>query len=447
MKKLITTAISALTITGALIIGTGNVSAQVLSTATLTVNDTSSSATSITVSGATQPNNTFCNTPEGSTTLSIVGGHLGTGASWGWYEDACPASTTPAPVHTGTTYDVSIANTGTEPISKTYYVRAEGGTCAPSECTPVTIIIYPTPVITNQFADASYCNGTAVEAVAFTGTPTGANGTPAGEAVHYTYTVTGDNIGISGTDVEASSLPAFTATNNGGTTLTATVTVTPHANGCDGTPVSFTIKVNPAIVVTASTQEGSIPSAVCAGTLIDEINFSSNITDGNIQYSWTNSNPSIGAAASGTNSEIQPFTAANTFCEGSGDGTAGHGDISGHFVITATYTNGGVASTCPVTGDSFDIVVHPTPNGTISVPSELCAGEEAHITFTASCATYGPYNLQIYEGTDPQSGETNGSSYINIPNGGTIDLSLPSTGSHQYNLMKITDANQCSIGE
>ncbi len=69
--------------------------------------------------------------PNTATTLEVVGGSLGTGASWKWYI----GSTSGSSVHTGATYPVSPGS------ATTYYVRAEG-TCGPSGAVSKTINVY-----------------------------------------------------------------------------------------------------------------------------------------------------------------------------------------------------------------------------------------------------------------------------------------------------------------
>jgi len=64
-------------------------------------------------------------------TLTVVGGSLGTGASWEWYSGSCGGTS----VGTGTSIVVSPTST------TTYYVRAEGP-CGTTTCVSITISIY-----------------------------------------------------------------------------------------------------------------------------------------------------------------------------------------------------------------------------------------------------------------------------------------------------------------
>ena len=71
--------------------------------------------------------NNFCT--GGSATLSIVGGHLGTGAQWRWYEGSCSGSS----IGTGTSLTVTPAST------TMYYARATGGSCGSTACADLLI--------------------------------------------------------------------------------------------------------------------------------------------------------------------------------------------------------------------------------------------------------------------------------------------------------------------
>ncbi len=92
----------------------------------------------------------------------------------------------------------------------------------------VALTVYPTPTITTTLSSASYCAGATVPGISLAGTPSGV-----------TFDVTGGSaVGLSD-QTAVTSIPSFTATAG-----TATITVTPKANGCSGTAVTYTITVN-----------------------------------------------------------------------------------------------------------------------------------------------------------------------------------------------------------
>lgn len=83
---------------------------------------------SVAATSASKNKNNIC--PGISVNLSVVGGTLGTAASWRWYTSACGTSL----VGSGTTISVS------PNVTTTYYVRAEG-TCNTTSCVAVTVNI------------------------------------------------------------------------------------------------------------------------------------------------------------------------------------------------------------------------------------------------------------------------------------------------------------------
>lgn len=105
--------------------------------------------------------------------------------------------------------------------------------------------IYAIPTVTVMPSDATVCNGETVE-FAFTGNiPTA------------TYSWTNDNTEI-GLAASGDGDISFTATNLGLVDIVANLLVTPSANGCDGTPVAFTVTVHPEpiVSVTATVESG-----------------------------------------------------------------------------------------------------------------------------------------------------------------------------------------------
>ncbi|OFY97077.1 MAG: hypothetical protein A2491_13525 [Bacteroidetes bacterium RIFOXYC12_FULL_35_7] len=90
---------------------------------TVTVNSNSSAASSASASPAT-----ICS--GNSSTLSLSGGTLGTGATWQWYSGSCGGTS----VGSGTSISVSPTS------STTYYVRAEG-TCNNTACADVIVTV------------------------------------------------------------------------------------------------------------------------------------------------------------------------------------------------------------------------------------------------------------------------------------------------------------------
>lgn len=119
-----------------------------------------------------------------------------------------------------------------------------------------------------------------------------------------------------------------------------------------------------------------------------------------ISYSWTNNQPSIGLAASGTGN-IPSFVATNT------TNTA----ITATITVTPTYTNGG--NSCSGTPITFTITVNPSPNIMVQpISKTICNGSNTSFSATISNAT--SYQWQVDTGsgfinmsdTAPYSGTT-----------------------------------------
>ncbi len=101
----------------------GNCNNTSCTSVTVTVNQSGADPTSIAAG-----NTNLC--PGQSTVLSVVGGSLGTGATWEWYSGSCGG----IPVGQGNTISVSPTS------NTTYFVRAEG-TCGNSACASVAITV------------------------------------------------------------------------------------------------------------------------------------------------------------------------------------------------------------------------------------------------------------------------------------------------------------------
>ncbi|MBI2966551.1 MAG: T9SS type A sorting domain-containing protein [Bacteroidetes bacterium] len=106
----------------------GTVNTTTCASVTISVNSISIAAAS--VSAAPNPVNS-----GNSTTLSVSGGTLGTGAQWQWYSGSCGGTW----VGSGNTITLSPLGT------TTYYVRAEGA-CNTTSCVSVTVTVNPVSI-------------------------------------------------------------------------------------------------------------------------------------------------------------------------------------------------------------------------------------------------------------------------------------------------------------
>jgi hypothetical protein len=254
-------------------------------------------------------------------------------------------------------------NTTNAPIVATITVTPSftnaGLTCSG---TPIsfTITVNPTPTV-NQVADQVRCNGTQTAAVTFSGFVPG---------TVYNWVNTTPSIGLAASG--NGNIGAFTATNTTNAPIVATITVTPSFTNagltCSGTPISFTITVNPTPTVNQVADQ-----VRCNGTSTDAITFTGFVPG--TEYSWTNSAPSIGLAASGTGN-IGAFTAINN----------GSSPVVATITVTPSYENAG--TTCTGTPISFTITVNPTPACSITQSGPLCPGAQVVLSGPAGMAKY-----------------------------------------------------------
>jgi hypothetical protein len=175
---------------------------------------------SVAPTGATASNANICGN-SGTTNLAVVGGTLGTGASFKWYTGSCGGTL----LGTGATLSNVFVNQTT-----TYYVRAEGP-CNNTTCASVTVNVNPVPVVVLTAANGStnpvVTNPSAATNLTATVSPAG----------NYTYAWTLNGAAL---PVTTSSItPANGLFNAFGTYQ---VTVTNVASGCTAT--SNTIAVS-----------------------------------------------------------------------------------------------------------------------------------------------------------------------------------------------------------
>ena len=200
----------------------------------------------------------------------------------------------------------------------------------------VTVTVDPIPTV-DPISPQTICANTATTDVLFTGSVVGT-----------TYDWINDNASIGLAASGTGDILSFTGTNTGTTAETATITVTPTANGCAGTPITFTITVDP-----IPTVDPVSPQTICANTATTDVLFTGSVVGAT--YDWTNDNTNTGLGASGSG-DITSFTGTNT------------GSVSEVSTITVTPTANGCAGT-PIT---FTITVDPIPTVDPVASQTLC---------------------------------------------------------------------------
>ncbi len=284
------------------------------------------------------------------------------------------------PAFTGT-------NSTSAPITATITVTATISGCTSPPIT-FTITINPSPVLmaeTNQ----TFCNGVAVPLNTLVSTPTGAT-------FAWTNSQTSIGLAASGTG----NIPAFTATNSSAAAVVSTISITPTIGLCSGPVSTFTITVNPLPV---ANPVANITS--CSGVAVPAtVNSSSPV---GATFAWTNSNTTIGLAASGSGN-IPSFTALN--------GTAA--PISSTVTITPSI---GVCTGSPI---NYTITITALPTlpamanisqcgGTVVVPAFVSNPAGATINWTNSnsaigLGTTGTGSIASFTGTNSSAAPISG---------------------------------------
>ena len=297
---------------------------------------------------ATASSQTIC---SGSpiTTIALTGNVSGT--VYNWTRDN---TATVTGIAAGGAGDISgtLTNTTNAPVTVTFTITPTANDCTG---TPViaTVTVNPVPNV-NSVGSQTYCAGASVPSVVFSSNVPGAV---------YSWSRTNEAIGL-GSNSGTGNVPSFTATNVGTTPLTTTFSVvasyTNNGVTCNGTPIQFTITVNPVANVNSVSNQG-----YCIGASVPSVVFNSNVP-GAI-YSWSRTNEAIGLGSNSGTGNIPAFTATNT----------GTTLLTSTFSVVASYTNNGV--TCTGTPIQFTITVKPAPDA-IATPSSQAVCSKQNIT-------------------------------------------------------------------
>jgi hypothetical protein len=122
-----------------------------------------------------------------------------------------------------------------------------------------------------------------------------------------TYSWTRVDAGVSGVLVGSGATINETLTATGSTPGTATYTITPAAGGCNGTPITVIVTVNPLPDVVAAPASETI----CSGTT-SNINLSTSNGVVGATYSWTVVQSNVSGATSGFGTSINQTLTATT---------------------------------------------------------------------------------------------------------------------------------------
>ena len=250
----------------------------------------------------------------------------------------------------------------------------------------------------NNIPNTSFCNGLFTTAFTFSGTP-GA-----------TYTWTNSNLGIGLPSSGTGNIAPFQTPNTITTLTTGTIVVIPTLNGCSGTPLTFSISVNP----TPSIYQ--FDWNYCHGEVTTPVVWQNGFVAAN-NVIWTNSNTSIGLAASGTGT-VPSFTAINL----------GTNQIISTIVATPQFISNGVAcSGFPVT---IFYYINPQPFVNPIPDISICNGDTlGTISFSGVATSFEWINSQQSIGI-PASGVGNINSFVPQLSGGNSNSALITVTPH-----------------
>ncbi|OCX51945.1 hypothetical protein BEL04_18265 [Mucilaginibacter sp. PPCGB 2223] len=268
------------------------------------------------------------NTAQNYTLTSNV-----TGATYSWSRAAVAGiSNTAVSGQTSGTIAESLNNTTAAPVAVTYQITPSINGC-PGTPFNYTLTVNPTPTITNNPLSQTVCSQSSNTAVVFTSNV-------AGTTFQWAATATPKISGFtaSGTGNIPSQILLNTDTAKG----TITYTVTPYANGCPGTPVNYTITVNPK----PATPPAGSNSPVCQ-------NYALSLTTSAVKgatYSWIGPN--------GFTSNLQNPVIANAALAAAG-----------------TYTLFVTVNGCTSDASTTNVTIMPTPLAPVaSSNGPLCQG-------------------------------------------------------------------------
>jgi hypothetical protein len=260
------------------------------------------------------------------------------GTGFAWNRSNVPGITPAGPVSGVDNPNEALTNTTTGPLNVIYAYTLTANGCQNTQ--NVTVRINSTPSV-SAIGNQAYCANATVPLTSVSGTPSGA-----------TFTWTNNNTAIGLASGGTGNIPSFTAINTTSDPITATISITPSANGCTGPPSGYTITVFPAPVLSSPLN----PPAICSGT---EFSYEPSSSSANVTFEW--SRAAVGGisnlAANGTGN---PHEILNST-------TSSPVDVTYRYTLRAN----GCAN--PAT---FNVVVrvNPVPVLTSSTTLTVCSG-------------------------------------------------------------------------
>jgi len=323
----------------------------------------------------------MCNNESGSV-IALTGNIAG--ASYSWVNDS-PTIGLPTSGN-GNIPVFTAVNSGLTPIVATIIITPTSGGCT-GLSQMFTITVNPTPTVVQPLSQ-EVCNGSQVASIFFSGS-----------VPNTTYSWINNTTSIGLVASGTGNIFSFTTVNNGTNPVTATITVTPQANGCIGVSKTFTIKVNPTALVAFTPGNQS----VCSGLPTEVVNLSS--TTPGATFTWTAVQPAgiAGVQTSGT-SQIPVQVLLNST----------NAPIE---VIYSAVAQSNFGISCPGNSFNYPITVNPVPSITSSPEDTICSGNTFVVNPQNGNGNIVPVNT-FYTWSNPvinPAGAITGGSAQNLP--------------------------------
>jgi len=237
----------------------------------------------------------------------------------------------------------ALINTTSDPIAVVYSIVPAANGCTGTPFT-YTVTVNPTPVLSNNSLNQIVCSE---------GTSTPVTLTSIVSGTTFTWTVTATT-GITGftTSGNTNIIPAQTLFNTGLTAGTITYTIKPFYNGCEGTPGTYTITVNPKPTVTSATSD------VICNQIAQNYSITSNISGAT--FNWSR------AATAGISNAAVNNQTSNSITEILVNTTSAP--------IAVAYSIIAQANNCSSTPFTYTITINPTPAVTSAASGVICSG-------------------------------------------------------------------------
>ncbi|MBT1697830.1 gliding motility-associated C-terminal domain-containing protein [Fulvivirgaceae bacterium PWU4] len=172
---------------------------------------------------------TICSGANTGITLSNPNNVAGTTISW----TVVQSGVTGAAAGSGASIVQALTTTGAAQGTATYTITATAGTCSRS----TTVIVTVNPIPDVAASGATICSGTATN-IAIT--------SPNGAATSFTWIIQSNPGGVTGAAAGTGNTITQTLVNPTAVDQTVTYRITPHAAGCNGTPIDINVVVTPA---------------------------------------------------------------------------------------------------------------------------------------------------------------------------------------------------------